>query len=43
MKILNSFIDCYGSETKYLQSEGDALTQEETEDYIKQYLREYDF
>ena len=26
IKILNSFIDCYGSETRYLLTEGDTLS-----------------
>ena len=37
-KILESFIATYGTETGYLESEGDILSQEETESIIMQYL-----
>ena len=30
-KILNSFIEMFGSETAYLESEGEIISQEETE------------
>ena len=38
IKILDSFLDIYGSESGYLKTEGDILTQEETEYYIQNYL-----
>ena len=38
IKILESFLDIYGSESAYLETEGDILTQEETEYYIQNYL-----
>ena len=37
-KILDSFLNTYGSESNYLLTEGNILTQEETEKYFMDYL-----
>lgn len=37
-KILDSFLGAYGSESNYLLTEGNILTQEETEKYFMDYL-----
>lgn len=37
-KILDAFLECYGSETAYLQTEGEILSQEETEEFFTNYL-----
>jgi hypothetical protein len=37
-KILDSFLTTYGSESNYLLTEGNILTQEETEKYFMDYL-----
>jgi len=37
-KILDSFLNSYGSESNYLLTEGNILTQEETEKYFMDYL-----
>jgi len=41
-KILNSFLDSYGTETRYLESEGEIISQEETERVIMDYLTTLD-
>mmetsp|Transcript_10298 Transcript_10298/g.10282 ORF Transcript_10298/g.10282 Transcript_10298/m.10282 type:complete len:142 (-) Transcript_10298:454-879(-) len=38
--ILESFLKYYQSETEYLTTEGEILTQEETEQYFMEYLEE---
>lgn len=43
VKILDSFIEAFGSESLYLESEGDVLTQDETEHIINNYLEEVEF
>lgn len=43
IKILDSFLDMYGSESAYLATEGDILTQEETEYQIQNYLTQSGF
>lgn len=40
--ILQSFVDHYGSESDYMNSEGKYLTKEETENYFIDYLQELD-
>ena len=37
-KIMDSFIQVYGFETNYLESEGDTLSKDETEIYIREYI-----
>jgi len=37
-KILDSFLKVYGSETAYLESEGDCVSQEDTERIFKEYI-----
>ena len=37
-RILSSFLSHYSSESDYLASEGDILTQEQTEKYFTDYL-----
>jgi hypothetical protein len=39
-RILDAFLQHYGSETEYLISEGKILTQEETEKYFMDYLEQ---
>jgi hypothetical protein len=41
-KILKAFIKDFKNETGYLESEGEILTKEETEDTIKTYLKDLD-
>ena len=43
VKILDSFIEAFGSESLYLETEGDVLTQDETEHIINNYLEEVEF
>ena len=40
IKILDSFLEIYGCESVYLKTEGDILSQEETEKYIRNYIEE---
>ena len=40
VKILDSFLEVYGCESVYLKSEGDILSQEEVERYIRNYIEE---
>jgi hypothetical protein len=42
VKILDSFIGLYGTETKYLESEGAILSQEETERQVRDYIAQID-
>ena len=42
-KILDSFLEAYGSESLYLETEGDILTQEETEHIINNFLEDLEF
>lgn len=39
-KILDSFLNHYGTESSYLLTEGQILSQEETEKYFTDYLEE---
>ena len=39
-KILDSFLEAFGSESHYLETEGDILTQEETEHIINNFLED---
>ena len=41
-KIINSFLQTFGSETEYLRQEGGIITQEETEEHFLTYLEELD-
>lgn len=41
--ILDSFLETFGSETKYLETEGDILSQEETETIMNNYIKELGF
>ena len=43
VKILDSFLEQYGSESHYLETEGDILSQEETEHIISNYLESLEF
>ena len=38
-KILDDFVSTYGSETGYLNTEGDIITREETESIVMDYLK----
>lgn len=38
IKILDSFLKVYGSESAYLESEGDCVSQEETERIFRDYI-----
>jgi hypothetical protein len=40
--ILESFLKTYGTETQYLESEGEIISQEETERVIMEYLEAMD-
>lgn len=42
-KILDSFLQEFGSETAYLEAEGELIGQEETEQIFQQYIDEMDF
>ncbi len=39
-KILDSFLNYFGSESNYLLTEGNVLSQEETEKYFMDYLED---
>lgn len=43
VKIMDSFIKKFGSETAYLESEGDIVTPEETESLFMDYICELEF
>ena len=40
---MDSFIQVYGFETNYLESEGDTLSKDETEIYIREYIEKSGF
>ena len=40
---MDSFIQVYGTESNYLDSEGDTLSKEETEEYIREYIEKSGF
>jgi hypothetical protein len=42
-KIMDSFLQTFGSETAYLESEGDLVSQEETEKIFLDYINELEF
>ena len=42
-KILDSFLETFGSETAYLESEGEIVSQEETEKLFQDYINELEF
>ena len=42
-KIMNSFLETFGSESAYLASEGDLVTQEDTERIFMEYINELEF
>ena len=43
VKILESFVAEFGSESLYLETEGDILTQDEVEHMINTYLEDLEF
>jgi len=42
-KIMDSFLNVFGSESAYLESEGDLVSQEETETMFQDYINELEF
>jgi hypothetical protein len=42
-KIMKSFLETFGSESAYLASEGDLVSQEETERIFMDYINELEF
>ena len=42
-KIMDSFLNTFGSESAYLESEGDLICQEETERLFQDYINELEY
>lgn len=42
-KIMQSFLETHGSESTYLESEGDLVSQEETEKIFQDYINQLEF